>query len=354
MSGTRIKRHSARITEDEGVVPSGDAEPAVDKHPATGILRSPPGLWRTPFEEVPQELRRRVYGVDYVELQDTTGGRLWVTRHGWPHGHRLDPAHWFLGDQYSRRGKRISDATGAVFRVPSIPWHKRPADLVVKFSRLARDLPLEVSSQFPGGVPRHVADEATFNDPFQEFGLLRELRNGRYGPAGLRIRTKRPLAIYSPGRSYEPWQLGRSSDAFRRHQRQLAEDQRARSPHHAVELLPDRQYVYLFEWVRGTDAAALVRAGTFSAHQAADLVVEVIRDLAAKGFRVLDMKPEHVILRQRADGRLLARHGRLVYALVDFELLQRTEEYQRWSGAASAPSKPRPPQQLHTAGTPPP
>jgi hypothetical protein len=52
--------------------------------------------------------------------------------------------------------------------------------------------------------------------------------------------------------------------------------------------------------------------------------------MAAKGFRVLDIKPGHIILRQRLDGRLLVRQGRLVYALVDFELLQRTEEYQRW------------------------
>ncbi|MFW6106827.1 MAG: hypothetical protein ACOC8H_01565, partial [bacterium] len=74
-----------------------------------------------------------------------------------------------------------------------------------------------------------------------------------------------------------------------------------------------------------------VRAGALSARQAAALVVEVIEDLAAKGFRILDMKPDHIILRQRPDGRLLVRHGRFVYALIDFELLQRSEEYQRWS-----------------------
>lgn len=354
MSDTKIERHCAPITEEREVAATRDTELAAETHPVPGILRSSPGLWRTPFEEIPHELRRSVYGVEYAELQDTAGGRLWVTRYGWLHGRRLDPTHWFLDGQYSRRGKRLSEGTGSVFRVSSIPWQNHSVDLVVKFSRVAQDLPLEVSSQFPLGVPRHVVDAATFNDPFQEFGLLRELRTSRYGPADRRIRTKRPLAIYSPGRIFKPWQLGRSSDAFRRHQRQLAEDQRARSPHHAVELLPDRQYVCLFEWVQGTDAASLVRAGTLSAHQAADLVVEVIRDMAAKGFRVLDIKPEHVILRQRPDGRLLVRQGRLVYAMVDFELLQRTEEYQRWIAAVSAPSESGASQQLRTAGAPPP
>lgn len=329
MSDMETERPSARIT-DKGAIPSGDAEMAVKTHPAKGILTNPPGLWQVPFEEVPRELRRVVYGVEYAELRDSTGGQLWVTRWGWAHGHRLDPAHWFSDGQYSSRGEHISEATGAVFRVPSIPWHKRPADLIVKFSRVAQNLTLEVSSQFPGAVPRHIADEATFNDPFQEFGLLRELRNSRYGPEDWKIRTKLPLAIYSPGRSFAGWQLGRNSDIFGRHQRRLAEDQRGREPGETVGLLPDRQYVYLFQWVRGTDAARLIRAGVLSADQAAALVVEVIGHLAAKGFRILDMKPAHVILRQRSDGRLLTRRGRLVYALVDFEFLQRTEEYEEW------------------------
>jgi hypothetical protein len=55
-----------------------------------------------------------------------------------------------------------------------------------------------------------------------------------------------------------------------------------------------------------------------------------MNDLAVKGFRMLDIKPNHIILRRRLDGSLLARHGRLSYALVDFELLQRTEEYRKW------------------------
>lgn len=354
MSDTKIEQPGVPSSQAREVAATRNTEPAGETPPVSSIVGGSPGLWQTPFADVPRELRRRVYGVEYAELQDTAGGRLWVTPHGWLHGNRLDPAHWFSGGQYSRRGKRISEATGSVFRVASIPWQGRPADLVVKFSRMAQNLPLEVSSQFPLGVPREVLDGAVCNDPFQEFGLLRELRTSRYGPANLRIRTKRPLAIYSPGRSFKPWQLGRNGDAFCRHQRRLAEDQKARSPYHAVELLPDRQYVYLFEWVRGTDAGGLVRAGVLSARQAADLVVEVIRDLAAKGFRILDIKPEHIILRQRRDGRLLLHHGRLIYALVDFELLQRTEEYQRWIDTASPSSKSWAARESQTAAAPPP
>jgi hypothetical protein len=195
---------------------------------------------------------------------------------------------------------------------------------------MAQDVPVHVSSRFPGHVPRHVLDRCMFNDPFQEFGLLHELRNSTFGPASLRIRTKRPLAIYSPAKSLEPWQLGRTPDRFERHCIQLARDQ-ATLDHGstAVEISINRQYLYLFHWVRGVDAQSLQRAGVLSEKDVASLVVNAMKDLAEKGFRVLDTKPGHVILRQRPDGGLLKRGGRFVYALVDFELLQRTEEYSR-------------------------
>jgi hypothetical protein len=280
-------------------------------------------LARIPFQEAPFALWRRVYGVPYVQLDDAKGGRLWVTRHGWRHLRHLDPSQWYFERRYDRQGERLSRGTGAVYRVTSHDSSGRPLALVVKFSRMAQDIPVHVSSQFPGSVPRHVVDSAVFNDPFQEFGVLERLREGRLGPPELRILTKRPLAVYSPGRRFEPWQLGRTEGCFRRHQRQLQQDQTGRPPGMSpVELCIQRQYIYLFHWTRGQDGEDLVRRGLLSAADAAALVEQVVEDLAAKGFRVLDTKPNHIILRQRRDGQLLRRDGKLVYALVDFELLQ--------------------------------
>jgi hypothetical protein len=196
---------------------------------------------------------------------------------------------------------------------------------------MAQDVPLHMSSRSPFGNVQEVLDHASFNDPFQEFGLLEELRNCRFGPPNLRIRTKRPLAIYSPGRRYAAWQLGRSEDRFRQHAQQLAKDQAMLpSGMQPVGMSIDRQYIYLFHWIEGDNAESLLEAGVLSDGETAQLVGHVVEDLAAKGFRVLDTKPNHVILRRRPNGELLARRGRLSYALVDFELLQQTEEYQRW------------------------
>jgi hypothetical protein len=41
---------------------------------------------------------------------------------------------------------------------------------------------------------------------------------------------------------------------------------------------------------------------------------------------VLDNKPRHLIVRPLSDGTLLHRHGRIVYTMIDFELLQQHED----------------------------
>ncbi len=44
---------------------------------------------------------------------------------------------------------------------------------------------------------------------------------------------------------------------------------------------------------------------------------------------LVDMKPEHVILRAKGNGELLRdRNGQPAYALIDYELLQRTPEHE--------------------------
>ncbi len=291
-----------------------------------------------PFREAPGPLQRRVYGVPYVQLDDSAGGQLWVTHHGWRYLAHLDPANWYVDSQYSRRGRWLSEGSGAVYRVSSGLASARPVDLVVKFSRMAQELSVDVSSRFPGGLERHVLDTAVFNDPFQEFGLLEQLRNTAVGTSNRGILTKRPLAIYSPARRIEPWQLGRSDARFRSHSQRLANDQATlEDGMAAVEMSMDRQYIYLFQWVRGVDAQSLVKTGELSSSEASALVVRVVADLAARGFHVLDTKPGHVILRRRPDGQLLRRDGQLVYALVDFELLQRDPRHTTLAPPAHLP-----------------
>lgn len=312
-------------------------------------------IGNVPFDQIPPYLKLRIFGVDYVCLDLPDSGQLFVTRHGWPFLDHLMPQRWFQDRRYARQGRRLPGSTGDVFMTPSWTDEGRRADLVVKFCRFAQDVPLHVSSTFPPGVPREVIDSARFNSPFEEFGLLMDLRRGRFGPTGLRIRTKHPLAIFCPKEEYQLWQLGRSPARFQSHQHALLRDQCEAGGVNSVELDIKRNYIMLFGWVDGQNAEEFFDQGLLAEDEMHELSRRVTEELRLKGFYVLDNKPKHFILRQqRGRGALLRRHGQLVYLLVDFELLLRTEEYEAFlrrmkDGRARHEDRPRQPE-LAAAG----
>ena len=244
------------------------------------------------------------------------------------------PARWYADEWYVRNGVRLPGSTGHVYRTAVRPGEGGTPDLVVKFSRVAQDVPVVIASSFPDQVPPEVLAEARFNSPMEEFGLVMELRASDLGPPGLRILTQRPLAIYTPPEQFDLWQLGRSTSSFDTHRYLLAEDQDQAVK--AIELDIRRIYVVLYGWIAGQDAETCFESGELAESEFAALTPRVVAQLAAKGFRVLDNKPRHFILRRRKrDGALLRRPaGELVYGLVDFELLQRTPESQRRFHAA--------------------
>jgi hypothetical protein len=162
-----------------------------------------------------------------------------------------------------------------------------------------------------------------YNSPFEEFALLMELRAGQNGPPGIRIPTQKPLAIYVPSERLQLWQTGRSESKIAA---KLAR-------HPGVELDILRQYVLLYGWVKGLDLTEVAELWKLEGAERQSFLTQgmehAIRDLAAKGYRVVDMKPQHVIVRPREKGRLRSdRLGRMLYAVVDYELMERTPEHE--------------------------
>ena len=60
------------------------------REPDAPSINNLPQLARVPFDQTPRALRREVFDVPYVQLDDATGGRLRVTQHGWRHSKQLD------------------------------------------------------------------------------------------------------------------------------------------------------------------------------------------------------------------------------------------------------------------------
>jgi hypothetical protein len=255
-------------------------------------------------------------GVDYLHLKTDDGGDLYLTRFGLPFWRSLLPANWYAREWFESNRERL-EGTSMVYKVPTRPVDGRVLHLVVKWSRVGEVVPLDTLT-----VNKFI--HAEFNSPFEEFSLLMELRRGEAGPAGIRIRTQRPLAIYVPSNRLQLWQTGRSEDKIRA--------KVTRHPGVEIDIL--RQYVVLFGWIKGMDAVETAEQfgleGRIQAEFLARITSLVTHELWLKGYRVVDMKPAHIILRaQRGRSLLRDRNGQFAYALVDYELLERTAEHEQ-------------------------
>jgi hypothetical protein len=269
-------------------------------------------------------------GVDYWKHCPATGGELYLTRYGRPFLAQLDPGQWYAPDWFESHRQRLV-GTSVIYRVESRPVDGRALDLVVRFNRVGERVPVDTVTlcQFV---------HADFNSPHEEFSLLMDLRAGRFGPSGLRIHTQKPLAIFVPPGRLALWQTGRLEHKIAA--------KLARHPGVDLDIL--RDYLVVFGWIDGLDATQMANAldleGAVREKFLTETVSFVTDQLAQKGFRVLDMKPAHVILRRQRNGSLLRdAQGRLVYALVDYELLDRTPDYEetlRRHGAPGADAAP--------------
>ncbi len=278
-----------------------------------------------PFAEVPDAYHITAFGAPYIRNPDPQGGFLYVTRWGWHRLAHLRPENWFEGRSFVKQGTRLRGSTGTVYQYPSRPEGASPMDLLIKVSRLAEEVPGKLAGDHPELKP---LQDARFNNPFAEFGLLEDLRSSTFGPPDLHIRTKRPLAIYCAPRDLPAWQLGRKKSDFTAHFKQMTHDQQQMPEGMRIILMERRQYFMIFAWVPGMDAQEAFERGLMEEAELHHLSERVNRDLARKGFKILDNKPKHFILRVGRDGKLIRHHGELMYVQIDSELLQRTAEYQ--------------------------
>ncbi len=278
---------------------------------------------RVPFQLLPAAQRARLFGVDYALVPQADHAELYVSRVAWHWLDYLAPEHWRDGDTV--RGQRLPGSTGTVYRATSAPPDHPPRDLVVKFSRVAQDVPLFIPGEFLESLPRNAVADARFLSPFAEFGLLHELRGSILNHGPHRLRTKMPLAIYSPPQKYPLWQTGRHPDIFRAHQQAMAHDQ-FENGLAQVTIDPERDYLMIYAWIDGIDAEEACNRGMIDEELLVLLSRSSNHALSRLGYRVLDNKPRHLIVRPRADGTLLQRNGKIVYTMIDFELLQRHED----------------------------
>lgn len=259
---------------------------------------------------LPQSERVSLIGVDYRQYQTADGSELYLTRFGKPFLKHLAPENWYETEWFAKHRVRL-EGTSTIYRIPTKPINGRSLNLVVRFCRVAQDVPLD-----PRTLNQHA--DAEFNSPFEEFALVMELRGAQRGRSRPCIWTKKPLAIYVPSTRLAEWQTGRVESKMAA--------KLARHPETKLDIA--RQYLVVYGWIKGFNAveAAQVMGMTGQATKKflEETTLRAINDLKDHGFRMLDIKPEHVVLRVLSkDSLLRRRNGEPEYALVDYELLER-------------------------------
>ena len=272
----------------------------------------------------------KAFGLEYKLLKTRDGGDLYLTQFGDAFLQCLLPENWHEDSYYARHGQKLP-GTSAVYKVPTKPAQGKSIDIVVKFCRIGRDV-----TPLLTGRSKFISDEefenARWNGPFEEFGHLMELRKGVYG-LKKRFLTQRPLGIFVPPERCQEWQLGRSSDSFRIGQHLMEKDSTLGEDCDPVKLDISRQYIMIFSWIKGIGLDGLLARGALSEERCNEITERVyFQDMIPSGFKVLDTKPAHIILRAGKNNRLLEKDGRYTFALIDYELLRRTDEHEKVYG----------------------
>lgn len=248
----------------------------------------------------------RILGVHYTHFRLGKEGDLFVTEYGLPLVHCLLPGnHWADKEWFGQNSRRLT-GTSSIYRVITKPANGKQREIVIKWNRMGQEIP---GDDFV---------DAEFNSPFEEFSLVMDLREGR-GAGTDRIYTQKPLAIFVPAKRVDLWRTGRKEYVM----------QNKIDKHVEIELDMRRLYAVIYEWIKGVDAVQAHEAGLLDADQMESLSRSAHDRIEAHGFEVLDRKPHHVIVRPGQNRDLLrSRDGRIQYAMVDYELLQRTPQHE--------------------------
>jgi len=248
-----------------------------------------------------------VFGVGYMHLAFEDGDDLYVTEHGLPFIENLLPENFWTDNEWFKGHSKKLSGTSTLYKITTKPVDGRCKDIVLKWNRMGQDV--------PGLTGVDEGSNIEFNSPFEEFALVRELRYARHELSG-RVITHKPLAIYVPGSQIQLDRLGRK----------LYKMQFLVSRHDEIELDIFRNYAVLYEWIKGIDAVEAFKRHALSEDEMLQLALRSHADVKQKGFYVGDPKPHHVIVRLDKNGRLVRDNaGEVLYALIDFELLKRTQ-----------------------------
>lgn len=272
-------------------------------------------------------------GIVYLHGKTSDGGDIYLTEYGQMYANLLRIENWYEKKWFETKRERLT-GTSSIFKLPTKEINGRKLILVVKNCRVGEDVPVDTQT-----LEEFV--NAEFNSPWEEFSLVFEMRDGKYGPKDITIKTQQPLAIYVPPEKLQLWQTGRSrtkiNKIFQRH------------PGIVLDIL--RQYKLIYRWIEGLNIIEALEeigiGGDELLKHLTSMNSQAIEQLKTKGYIVADMKPQHIIideddiqkmrlmtateLENKRSMQMDFLHSLIdnkKYSLIDYELLDRTSGHE--------------------------
>ncbi|MFC1503992.1 hypothetical protein ACFL6D_01095 [Spirochaetota bacterium] len=253
-------------------------------------------------------MKYRIFDVEYEYITLEDGGDLYITDHGQLFRDLLMPENFLTDSEWFDTNAVRLSGSSCIYKIPTKKVNGHQKDFVLRWNRMGQDI--------PGTEDFNELAYAEFNSPFEEFSLLMELRRSNYESEG-RMLTQRPLAIYVPAKKVEIERTGRKEYLM----------QHKIESHGDIELHIDRQYAVIYEWIKGIDAAEACKWRLLEEKNIELLTLKADSDLRKKGFVIKDRKPHHIIIRPLDFNDFVRdEKGEILYAVIDYEMLERTPE----------------------------
>ncbi|MGM0442382.1 MAG: hypothetical protein ACQEQC_08195 [Elusimicrobiota bacterium] len=247
----------------------------------------------------------RVLDVEYAHLILENKDDLYLTKYGLPYMENLKPKNFWTDKEWFRNNSVKLSGTSTLYKVRTKKINNKSRDIVLKWNRMGQEIPgLEENSDLIN---------AEFNSPFEEFSLVMELRS-QIRNLKEKLALQKPLAIYVPAASKDPFKLGRKEYKMKN----------MIASHTEIELDICRPYAMVYEWIDGIDLTRAYGKNILDKFFMERLTVKAEQKLRNYGYVVQDSKPHHIIIRPREEKGLLSdKDGRIIFGLVDYELLNR-------------------------------
>jgi hypothetical protein len=255
-----------------------------------------------------------ILDIPYRHMIFESGDEMYITEQGLTVWEHLLPENFWIDKDWFQSNSEKQMGSGNVYKIKTKPIESKQLDIVLKWNRMGTDVPGETIDEMSN------LENARFLSPFEEFQLLHELKTGlRHTPGFFELQV--PLAIYVPVTKEDQISLGRREYLMSFIQKQHKQD---------VGIDFDRNYAVIYQWMEGINIVQAYKRGVVREQNIEELMEKSAIEMNDSGFLIADHKAEHLIVNVVNNNVYRDDNGNILYGYVDYELLERTPERQKF------------------------